>query len=130
MLRSIVSRQLVQVNSCQIHAAETAAPIIGVLNGLRKTLFDALKVCVEVKGAPFFEGHFQLHGWQVGRDASARYGLHQGCPYVGTEEGRGDVRVVDVEERGGEGLEVFGLLGGEVDDLGWVVREWKREGAG
>lgn len=68
MLRSIVSRQLVQVNSRQIHAANTvntAGPVIGVLNGLRKALLDALKVCVEVKSAPFFEGHFQLQGWQV-----------------------------------------------------------------
>jgi hypothetical protein len=37
------------------------ASIPGLFHGLLKAVFDALEIRMEVKSAPVFERHFQLH---------------------------------------------------------------------
>lgn len=72
---------------------------------------------MKVKRASLLEGHLDLYGRQVGRDAAAGDWLDEGSPDVGTEEGCGHMGVADVEERGGKGLEGVGLFRRKVDDL-------------
>lgn len=48
-------------------------------------------------------------------ETAACDGQEDGVPGVGAEEGGGDVGVLEVEERGGEGSESRGWGGGEVD---------------
>jgi hypothetical protein len=43
--------------------------------------------------------------------------LNESGPDIGAEERRRDMRVTDVEERRGEGLEGVGLWGWKVDEL-------------
>lgn len=72
---------------------------------------------MEIKGTSFLEGHLNLDGGQGRRNTTARDGLDKSCPDIRTEERRRNVGIADIKQRSGEGLEVIGLLGGEVDNL-------------
>jgi hypothetical protein len=52
------------MDSREIHVLLAAGAFTGIFNGLFQPFLDALKVGVEIKGSPFLECHFQLHGWQ------------------------------------------------------------------
>lgn len=72
---------------------------------------------MKVKGPAVFECELDFYHPRRGRgDAAALDGLHQGLPDVGAEEGSGDVGVMEVEDRGGEGSELVRRLVWEVDE--------------
>lgn len=110
------------MHGSHVHPSQSAGSLAGILNCLLESFLDALKVCVKVKGASFFEGHLGLDSGKGCRDAAAGDGLNEGSPDIGTEEGCSNVGITDVQEGRREGLEVVGLLGREVDNL--FIRVW------
>lgn len=95
------------MNRGEIHRLLPASALVGILDGLLHSLLDSLEIGVEVKGPAFLEGHFHLHGGERCGDATPGDGLHQGGPNIGPEEGSRNMGVSDIQQRGGEGLEVI-----------------------
>lgn len=89
----------------------------GPLDGLLQTLLDLLVVRVEVKCPSILEGEFKLYGCKGSRNPTARDRLDDCIPYIGAEEGCGNVGVYEVQQGRGEGLKLLCRLRGEVDDL-------------
>ena len=73
-----------------------------------KPLLDLLKFRVKIESASFFERCLQLQGRYRGWDPATGDGLDDCRPHIGPEKGRRDMAIVNLEERCGKGLELFG----------------------
>jgi hypothetical protein len=85
------------------------------INLLLQSLFYSFVASVKVIGPSVLEGKLALERGDVSGYAAALDWLDKGSPDIWTEPRRDNVRVVRVEERDGEGLEVSGRGSGEVD---------------
>jgi hypothetical protein len=123
----LISRQIIQMDVCNINGSQSIASssssgfaaialkmsrLSRDIDLLLKSLFHALVSRVKVVGASVFEGELELQGRDVGRDATALDGLHECSPDIGSYPRCDDMRIVGIEERSGERLELRCRCGG------------------
>ena len=89
-------------------------------DGLLEAFFDPLVARVEVEGTAVFECDLELDCCVLRWNAAAGDGLEQAGPDVRAEPWGCDARVVEVEDRSREGLELRSGRSWEVDDLAFI----------
>lgn len=121
----LVAGQLVEVHARQVHGGGAVAGVgVGVaftrqVDDLLQPFLDGFEAGLEIWGAALLEGQLELDG-RSAVHVPAGHGLDERGPGVGAEPGHHQVRVVEVQERAGEGNEL-GRVGRDAAVGSWEV---------
>jgi hypothetical protein len=85
-----------------------------------QSLFENFKLGLEVAVPALLEDEPYVYAGEVDRNPPACDWLHDPAPAPGSYPRRVDMRVLKVEDRRKEGLELLGRLGWKIDDLEWT----------
>lgn len=97
--RTFICGQVLQMHVCIIQISKPARPtstVRRIFHDLVEPFLDPFKIRVKVECAAVFEGQFQFYSDARRWDAASRDGLDLCAPYIGPEEGRGNVGVAKI----------------------------------